>query len=69
MVAGATTFDEVATSLAEGTGLFFDRALPCAEVTPFSHLGPFVPLYLVDCLGDGPGDDTPGDEGDKEGEK
>jgi len=68
MVTGATTFDELATSSAEGTALFFDIALPRAEVAPFGHLDPFVFLYLVDRLGDGPGDDSPGDEGDEEGE-
>ncbi len=69
MVAGATTFGELATSSAEGTGLFLDRALPCAEVTPLGHLDPFVFLYLVHRLGYGPGDDPPGGEGDEEGEK
>ena len=69
MVTGATTFDELATSSAEGTGLFFDLALPCAEVTPLGHLDPFVFFYLVDRLGDGPGHDPPGGEGDEEGEK
>lgn len=68
MVTGATTFDELATSSAEGTGLFLDQALPCAEVTPFGHLA-FVFLYLVDGLGYGPGNDPPGGEGDEEGEK
>lgn len=69
MVARATTFDEVATSSAEGTGLFISNlAPPCAEVTPFGHLDLFVILYLVDRLGYGPGDDPPGGEGDEEGD-
>lgn len=68
MVAGATTFGELATPSAEGTGLLFlsNLSQPCAEVTPFGHLDPFVLLYLVDRLGDGPGDDPPGGEGDEE---
>lgn len=71
MVAGATSFDESATSSAEGTGLFLfsNLAQPCAEVTPFGHLDPFVLLYLVDRLGDGPGDDPPGGEGDEESDE
>ena len=69
MVARATTFDELATSSAEGTGLFISNlAPPCAEVTPFGHLDPFVLLYLVDRLGYSPGDDPPGGEGDEEGD-
>ena len=69
MVAGATTLDELATSSAEGTNLFLDHALPCAEVTLFGHLDPFVLLCLVDGLGDGPSHDPQDGEGDEEAKK